>query len=123
MAKPYSFEPRRVGSRSSVDKSSYHSDAEENRRYSDGTDRTVNRNWCICEHCSVMATVEECVCAVESSMQSTRSCRNCLLLAVSHSMIDLRRSALMWLFCDQSWSCCTMSRRVNWKIQSRTGKT
>jgi len=65
MAKPYSFEPRRVGSRSSVNKSSYHSDAKENRRYSDGTDRTVNRNWCICEHCSVMATVEECVCCRE----------------------------------------------------------
>ena len=79
MAKPYSFEPRRLDSRSSVDKSSYHSDADENRRYSERTDRTVNRNWCVCQHCSVMATVEECVCcreldAVNSKLQPSVSC-------------------------------------------------
>ena len=67
MAKPYSFEPRRVGARFTMDKSSYRSNADENERDNSraDTDRLLNSNWCICGQCHVMPTAEECVCCRE----------------------------------------------------------
>ena len=63
MAKPYSFEPRRVGARFTMDKSSYRSNADENERDNSraDTERLLNSNWCICGQCHVMPTAEECV--------------------------------------------------------------
>jgi len=79
MAKPYCFEPRKVGDgdrRPANTGNSPH--ANEKRRHSDEVDRTMNSNWCVCEHCSVMATAEECVCcrefdAINSKLQELPS--------------------------------------------------
>jgi len=66
MAKPYSFEPRKVN-RFSVTKPWHRNDADENTKDPDSadTDRTLNRNWCSCGQCPVMPTAEECVCCCE----------------------------------------------------------
>ena len=67
----------------SINKVPHRSDENEN---SDITDRMMNTNWCICEHCSVMATAKECVSCREFDAVNSRLCK----LPSSCSMINFR---------------------------------